>query len=79
MKRFQKSKFVLAILMALMALNPMSLFACSVCYGDPNSSMSKGLVWGIFVLLGVIVAVLGGISTFFVYIAKKSPNETDKV
>ena len=51
--------------------------ACSVCYGDPESNMSKGLAWGIAVLLGVVVTVLGGIGTFFVYISKKSP--TDKV
>jgi hypothetical protein len=52
------------------------LQACSVCYGDPDSGMSKGLGWGVAALLGVVVMVLGDITTFFVYIAKKSP--TDK-
>lgn len=28
--------------------------------------------WGIFSLLGVIVAVLGGVAGFFVYLARKS-------
>jgi hypothetical protein len=28
--------------------------------------------WGIFSLLGMIVLVLGGVATFFVYLAKKS-------
>lgn len=37
--------------------------ACSVCFGDPNSSMSQAAVRGVFVLLGVIGLVLGGIAT----------------
>lgn len=28
--------------------------------------------WGIFTLLGVIVSVLGGVASFFVYLARKS-------
>jgi hypothetical protein len=39
--------------------------------------MSRALGWGVAVLLGVVVTVLAGITTFFVYISKKSP--TDKV
>jgi maltodextrin utilization protein YvdJ len=48
-----------------------------VCYGDPDSNTSRALGWGVAVLLGVVVTVLAGITTFFVYISKKSP--TDKV
>ncbi len=62
--------------LAALVLHSLPLQACSVCYGDPDSAMSKGLSWGIAVLLGVVAMVLGGIATFFVYIAKKSP--TDK-
>jgi hypothetical protein len=68
-------KVLLALIVS--ALMPGIAQACSVCYGDPESNLSKGLGWGIVVLLGVVVTVLGGIGTFFVYIAKKSP--TDKV
>ena len=32
--------------------------ACSVCFGDPNSDMAKGVTAGITVLLGVVVTVL---------------------
>ncbi|MBI3314215.1 MAG: hypothetical protein HYZ83_08280 [Candidatus Omnitrophica bacterium] len=35
--------------------------ACAVCFGDPNSLQSKGVMWGIFVLLGVVGFVLGAI------------------
>jgi hypothetical protein len=71
------TKFLLAAVLTFLALHPAALQACSVCYGDPDSNMSKGLTWGVAVLLGVVVTVLGGITTFFVYISKKSP--TDKV
>jgi hypothetical protein len=77
MSRSRKLKTLLAVSFSALTLNPSSLLACSVCYGDPDSGMSQGLVWGISVLLGVVLVVLGGISTFFVYLAKKSA--TDKV
>ena len=33
--------------------------------------MAQGMNWGIFTLLGVIVTVLGGIASFFVYLIRK--------
>ena len=63
---------------AALALHPLASNACSVCYGDPNSGMSKGLTAGISVLLVVVVGVLAAISSFFVYVAKKSPTDKDK-
>ena len=77
MNLLRNCKFLLAFAAWSLASQPAVVQACSVCYGDPDSSMSRGLGWGIVTLLGVVLAVLGGISTFFVYIAKKSP--TDKV
>lgn len=77
MNNTRRFKYFLVATVLATAFSPVALHACSVCYGDPDSSQSKGLVWGIMALLGVVVSVLAGISTFFVYIAKKSP--TDKV
>ena len=34
--------------------------------------MAKGMNWGIFSLLAVVVFVLGSIATFFVFLAKRS-------
>jgi hypothetical protein len=34
------------------------VMACSVCYGDPNSPMTKGVEAGVLVLLGVVGTVL---------------------
>jgi predicted transporter len=42
---------------------------CAVCFGaDPNSLSSKALITSVFVLGGVVVAVLAGIAwTAFVW------------
>ena len=37
------------------------VMACSVCFGNPNSSLTKGALAGVLFLLAVIVSVLGGI------------------
>jgi hypothetical protein len=34
--------------------------------------MARGMNWGIFSLLGVIVLVLGGVAAFFVYLARRA-------
>jgi hypothetical protein len=34
--------------------------------------MASGMNWGIFSLLAVIVSVLGGVASFFIYLARKS-------
>ncbi len=34
--------------------------ACPVCFGDPDSDMTKGAVWGIFVLGLIIYGMLTG-------------------
>jgi len=49
-----------------------SASACSACFGKSDSALAAGMNWGIFTLLGVIGSVLGGVASFFVYLAKKS-------
>ena len=78
MNRCRHFKTFLAAALVTLALHPAASRACSVCYGDPDSNMSKGLGWGVAVLLGVVVTVLGGITTFFVYISKKSSTPVDQ-
>ncbi len=54
------------------AFHPSPLRACAACYGQSDSPMAKGMNWGIFSLLVVVVLVLGGIASFFVYLARRS-------
>jgi hypothetical protein len=49
-----------------------SAWACAVCGGQSDSAMAKGMNWGIFSLLAVILPMLMGIAGFFVFLAKKS-------
>lgn len=51
---------------------PHGASACSVCFGDPTSPASKGLAWGVFALLGVVLVVLGGFTAFFIFLARRA-------
>ena len=57
---------------ALMALTQPSVLACTACFGKSDSNMAKGMNMGIFALLLVITMVLGGVASFFVFLAKRS-------
>ena len=63
--------FFLAV-SAILAAGASRALACSVCYGNPNSLMTKGLNMGIFCLLVVVLAVLGSFGAFFLHIRKRS-------
>ncbi len=45
--------------------------ACAACYGASDSPLAQGMNWGIFSLLAVVVCVLGGIASFFIFLAKE--------
>ncbi|MEO6182599.1 MAG: hypothetical protein ABIP71_05785 [Verrucomicrobiota bacterium] len=57
---------------ALLKMSTPSAMACAACFGASDSAMAKGMNWGIFSLLAVIVCMLSGIAGFFVFLAKKS-------
>jgi hypothetical protein len=48
------------------------LFACAVCFGQSNSAQARGMTWGVLSLLFVIVCVLGGIGSFFIYLGRRA-------
>ena len=89
MSRF--SKIALSLTALVLLAQPASLWACAACYGASDSPMAKGMNWGIFSLLAVVVCVLSTFATFFVFLAKKSaaasaetevqplPESTDKL
>ena len=45
----------------------MTLLACAACAADPDSPMTKAAFWGVLVLLGVIVPVMGGFGGLFLF------------
>jgi Na+/proline symporter len=79
-----RKKLWLPVLLALTARQ--TALACATCYGASDSALAQGMNWGIVTLLGVIGAVLFGITAFFVHLGIKSarlnaaapvPNPTD--
>lgn len=51
---------------------PEAVRACAVCYGQTDSPLARGLVWGIVALLGVLLVVLGGVAWFFVHQSRRA-------
>ena len=49
-----------------------AIFACSTCYGDPNSNAGKGMDMAIITLLGVITPLLIAIAAGIISIGLKS-------
>ncbi len=48
------------------------IFACSTCYGDPNSDAGKGMDMAIITLLGIITPILFAIVMGIISIGLKS-------
>lgn len=46
--------------------------ACSVCFGDPSSNLTKGALAGVFFLLVLVVGVLGGIAATGIVWARRA-------
>ena len=59
-------------LVPVLALVPVSGWACAACYGQSDSPLAAGMNWGILSLLGFILFVLGGVAGFFFFLARKS-------
>ena len=69
----QRLKLFLAIIAMALVFHSERVFACAACYGGKSDSpLAAGMNWGIFSLMAVVVCVLGGIATFFVFLAKKA-------
>ncbi len=58
-------------LLAVCGMNHSAL-ACATCFGASDSALAKGMNFGILSLLIVVVGVLSGIASFFVYLARRS-------
>lgn len=63
-------RIALAAVLLLGLAHP--VFACPVCFGNPNSAQMKGVQAGILALLVVTVSVLSGIAGFFfIYLRRR--------
>lgn len=55
-----------------MALVPGAVQACSVCFGQTDSPLGKGLHWGVFVLLVCITLMLVAFGVFGMYLVRRA-------
>jgi hypothetical protein len=60
------------VLLALFLAAPRAAFACPVCFGQSDSPAAAAINMGIFVLLGVVGAVLAGFASFMVYLHRRA-------
>ncbi|MCH7869066.1 MAG: hypothetical protein IH881_15325 [Myxococcales bacterium] len=67
------AKIVSTLLICFFAISSaQSAMACSVCYGDPNSPMTKGVQAGVLVLLGVVGTVLLLLASLLLFWIRRS-------
>ena len=60
-------------MLALLALShPLTASACSICYGEPDSPVSRGLTWAITALAAIVMAVLGVVVAFFIFMNRRA-------
>jgi hypothetical protein len=57
---------------ALLVSAPAAAQACAVCFGDPESPLTKGMNAAILFLLGCITTVLAGFASLFLYWMRRS-------
>ena len=58
-------------------IRPAALWACAACYGQSDAPMAQGMNWGILSLLGIVMTVLGGVTAFFMHLARRSAAMAD--
>ncbi len=63
---------ILACLLTCLIAQP--ALACSVCAGDPNSTMVQGVQAGVLVLLAVVGVVLSGVAALLLFWARRAAN-----
>lgn len=60
------------LLGAVLTLLPRSGLACAVCFGATDSPLGRGLHWGVFALLVVVLFVLSAFAAFAVYLVRRA-------
>jgi len=58
-----KARLIVAICL-LLAASAGETLACSVCYGAPDSKSTQHMAVAIWVLMGIVLVVMGGLGAF---------------
>jgi hypothetical protein len=65
-------QLLLAVLLLTACFADQDAFACSTCFGAPDSPMTKSMQAGIWVMIGITGVVLGCIGAFMIYLARRA-------
>jgi hypothetical protein len=68
----RKLKFLARAAVLAAFASPASVMACAACFGKSDSNMARSLNAGIFSLMAVVVTVLVGATSFFVFLSRKA-------
>jgi hypothetical protein len=82
MKLSRSVRMAGAMALLLGALGAAPALACSTCYGavDSGSPLVSGARLGVFLLIAVTAAVLGGFAKFFLYLRNRArQTEIDQI
>jgi len=58
--------------MILIFAVPRAAFACPVCFGQNDSPLATAMNLGIIAMLVVVVGVLAGFASFFIYLMRRA-------
>ena len=72
MNRSAFRQLVVAGMMAGIAALPASVQACAACFGKSDDALARGMNMGIFALLIVVLSVLAGLASFFIFLARRA-------
>lgn len=70
------SRAVLTLL--LLTAGTRSALACTTCYGDAGGPLIDAARLGIWLLLGITIAVQGGFVAFFLYLRRRAARVADR-
>jgi hypothetical protein len=70
--RLRFASAALVCLVFLMTAGHATVLACPMCFGAEETTMIDGTKIGIFVLLGITIAIQGAFAGFFFYLRRRA-------
>lgn len=69
-RRFTNRALLLGF--AGLALLPGAAPACSVCFGNPDSDLTRGMNMGVLAMLSILLVVLAGFASLIVFLVRRA-------
>lgn len=72
MKTASPSRAALLVTASILIHLPVTATACTACMGDVNSKSAEAMNAAIFLMLGCIGSMLGGLTIFAIYLMRRA-------